>query len=256
MDLNKIIQHENEHWSKIFNEELKKDFKDFSSYWWKDYYKNIIEYFDNYISKNNYKNLLEAGSGSGKASILLNKNLQKNLLDISDVALTYSKYLSKKFNENNISYTQGDIFSMPFKSKTFNFVWNIGVLEHYNKLEVRNIMSEMIRVTSENGTVVIAVPNLYSGPIIKAKILSHALLKFIPGYRLDTELFYKEKDIRFLFLKAANENKRVVEKFTLEYFGNPLPMETPRVILKTVGKLIYYIFLKNRFIKFFIFKLK
>ena len=48
---------------------------------------------------------------------------------------------------------------MPFKSEEFDFVWNIGVIEHYDLKEIDLIFQEMIRVCKRNGVVAVGMPN-------------------------------------------------------------------------------------------------
>lgn len=245
--LKKTIEHENEFWSKIFKDEIKKNTNQyFSSYWWENYYKNLSAYINSITSLNNFNSVLEAGCGSGKSTILLNKKIHKTLLDISKDALNYAKYTANKFNIKNINFILGNIFSMPFKKDKFDLVWNIGVIEHYKLSEIKLIIEEMSRVCKKNGVIAIGIPNLYSGPIIKALLLK--LFKFIPGYRVDNEKFYKIDSIKKIIKNSCEKSEKKIEYIKIEYFGNPLIIETPEFILKTIGKFIYNLFRKNRFL--------
>jgi ubiquinone/menaquinone biosynthesis C-methylase UbiE len=246
-NLKKTAEYENNHWSKIFKAELeKKDVQIFSSFWWEDYYKELSTYIDNIASLNNFNNILEAGCGSGKATILLNEKFNKTLLDISKNALNYAKYTAAMFNAKDINFIEGNIFHMPFKDKEYDMVWNIGVIEHYELGEIEPIIKEMSRVCSDKGIVAIGVPNLYSGPIIKAMLLK--LLKFIPGYKIDNEKFYKVETIKKIFENVCKKSEKKIEYIKIEYFGNPLIIETPKFILRTIGSLISNIFKKNKFL--------
>ncbi|HUT22177.1 MAG TPA: class I SAM-dependent methyltransferase [Candidatus Bipolaricaulota bacterium] len=254
-ELKKIIEHENETWSKIFDTELKNTSKEkFSSYWWEDYYQELLTYINGLLTKNNINNVLEAGSGSGKATILLNNRFSKTLLDISPVALKYATYLAEKNSCKNIKNIEGNIFDMPFKSDDFDFVWNIGVIEHYDLKEIDLIFQEMIRVCDRNGVVAVGVPNFYSGPIIKAWILKK--IKIFPGYKLDTGKFYNIKAIKNTLKNASKKMGRDIDDIHIEYFGNPLIMETPKFILKSIGRLINRIFRKNKFLILIVCKFK
>lgn len=255
-NLEKVVEHENKQWSKIFNSELKgENTKLFSSFWWKDYYDEITYFVNNFLSNNGYKKVLEAGSGSGKASLLLNADLDKTLLDISTVALEYAKYLNNKINNKSVvNFFQGNIFKMPFGNEEFDFVWNIGVVEHYEKNDIKNIIEEMIRVCKKNGTIAIGIPNFYSGPILKAYLLKK--IKFIPGYKLDTENFYNITCFNEIIEIACRKENRRVEHMEIKYFGNPLIMETPAFFIKTVGKVINKVFYKNKFLILIICKFK
>lgn len=251
----KIIEHENAHWSKIFKAELEKnDSKKFSSFWWEDYYAELTRFVNQIMFEGHLKNVLEAGSGSGKATILLDKSYNKTLLNISFTALEYSRFLANKFNAQDIKFFEGDIFSIPFKDDSFNFVWNIGVIEHYTLDSVESITREMIRVCSKSGVVAVGMPNFYSGPILKAWILK--ILKFIPGYKLDTEKFYEIDEIKKIFQKVSKKSGKEIASIEIEYFGNPLIMETPKFILKTVGRLVSLLFRRNKFLILIVYKFK
>jgi len=246
-DFEKTIKYENHYWSEIFADELKRGSeKKFSSFWWEGYYNELSTHINNIVCLNNFGSVLEAGCGSGKATILLNEKIDKYLLDISKKALDYAKHVAALFNAKNINYIEGDIFHIPFKDERFDLVWNIGVIEHYGLEEIRLIIEEMSRVCSKNGVVAVGIPNLYSGPIIKAALLK--LLKFIPGYKIDNEKFYKIEAIKELFENICEKYGKKIEYIKIEYFGNPLIVETPKFILKTVGNLISNIFNKNKFL--------
>lgn len=246
-DLKEIIEHENANWSKVFQAELEKDSdKKFSSFWWESYYDELTKSVNKIILADDLNTILEAGSGSGKATLLLNEKLNKTLLDISPVALEYAKHVANKFEVENINFVEGNIFSMPFNNNKFDFVWNIGVIEHYELDDIKSIIKEMVRVCNKSGIVAVGMPNFYSGPILKARLLK--LLKFIPGYKLDTEKFYEISKIENIFKEVSKELGRKITYVETKYFGNPLVMETPRFILKTIGGLISHLFRKNKFL--------
>lgn len=258
-ELNKIVQEENENWSRIFQNELKKknsQTKPFSSYWWELYYGEIVAFVNKKISECTNPKILETGAGSGKASILLGKNLDRTLLDISPKALEYAKFLAKKLKADNLKFIEGNIFDMPFPSKNFDFVWNIGVIEHYEIPEAQIIAKNMIKVTKENGFIALAVPNFRSGPIIKARMLNWKVLNKIPGYRLGSEKKYSEKELIKIIEKAAFDEKRSISDIQVIKFGNPMIMETPKIILQIFGKFFERIFYDRKFLIFVIAKIK
>lgn len=251
--IQEVIEHENQFWSRVFKDELEKEKTnkgDFSSYWWQLYYNEINKYVQNRLARYSNPNILEAGSGSGKASILLGKEYNRTLLDISEKALEYAQHLVEKFKVENVVIKQGNIFSIPFNDKSFDFTWNLGVIEHYDADQVASIFREMIRVTSEHGQVAIGVPNFKSIQIMKASLLRHPFLRWVPGYRLESEQDYKEDEIASLIRKAAKAEKREVIEMEVVCFGNPLPMETPRLMIRVLGGIIEKIFKKRKFLVF------
>lgn len=252
-DLRKIAEHENSNWSRIFQAELGKNSdKKFSSFWWQNYYDELTGFIDKLIFSNSYNTVLEAGSGSGKATLLLNRKLHKTLLDISPVAIEYAKHIANKLEVENVNFVEANIFSMPFENNFFDLVWNIGVIEHYEIDNIKVIINEMVRICARSGTVAVGIPNFYSGPIIKAWLLKK--LKFIPGYKLDTEKFYDPSEIENIFRIVAKELERKVVYIKTEHFGNPLIIETPVFILKTIGKPISFLFERNKFLKLIVCK--
>ncbi|MDQ1344251.1 MAG: hypothetical protein QG650_971 [Patescibacteria group bacterium] len=142
------IEHEERHWSEIFRKEKNKpNFRTFSSYWWKTYYGEIVSCSSGFLPKDGKGRVLELGSGSGKSSILISDRAEKvTLLDISPSALEYARFLAEKFGARNVETVQGDAFDAPFDSSAFDFVWNIGVLEHYSMPQIRQYLSEMARL--------------------------------------------------------------------------------------------------------------
>jgi ubiquinone/menaquinone biosynthesis C-methylase UbiE len=143
---------------------------------------------------------------------------------------------------------------MPFKSESFDFVWNIGVIEHYDLKNIESILKEMIRVCNRSGMIAVGMPNFYSGPIIKAWILKK--IKIFSGYKLDTEKFYGTNEIENILRKISEKMERKLDNIQVEYFGNPLIMETPKPILKSIGRPIAQIFRRNKFLVLIICKFK
>jgi SAM-dependent methyltransferase len=250
------VSHEHEQWSDLFRRELEASNTDlYTSYWWKTYFDEMVGVVGPLLSGRKPK-VLEAGSGSGKGSILLGKSIDRTFLDISHDALEYAKLIAKKFNATNIKFVEGDIFRMPFKAKSFDLVWNIGVLEHYKRDTAIKLIKSMLRVTKTSGHVVIGVPNFRSPPIIKAKLLNYRLFRFIPGYRLDSELNYTAEDLQDMALTAAKELGREVTDVHVKTIGAPLFVESPRIIVKTIGVVTNTIMPNRKFLTLLVCKLK
>lgn len=105
------------------------------------------------------KRVLEAGSGSGMASINLGRKGSKiYLLDNNRFALEYSKKIAN-FYKVICKFYNGSLFSIPFKKNMFDFVWNVGVVEHYSRNNILKILKEMKRVTKMGGKVAVGIPN-------------------------------------------------------------------------------------------------
>lgn len=252
-----LVKEEEKYWSNIFNKQIMvKDKRKFSSYWWEAYYKEISFYVNSILPRSSKTKILEAGSGSGKASILLGKNIDRTLIDISETALDLARVEAKKFRSSNISFMKGNIFNLPFRKNSFDLVWNIGVLEHYPQKLAYKILTEMVRVANMKGYIAVGVPNFSSGPSLKARLLKNPFLKFVPGFRFHNEVKYTESQLKNLLIKAIKKNRKNIDSLDVMYFGNPLPMEFPKFIYLTLGKMVEFLLPKNKFLIFVSVKLK
>ena len=249
-----IVAHEKKHWDKIFSSELRrKEFKKFSSFWWEDYYAQISQKIESLFPDDKNITVLEVGSGSGKASFLV-KNPIKNiaLVDVSNVALQYARFLKNELGIScDVSYHNRDFFSFS-TDEQYDLCWSIGMIEHYDLIEIQRIVEKMLGTVKPGGFMVLGVPNKNSGPTVKARVLATRFLKWLPGYKLDTENFYSDKDILSTIQYAAQEAHIAIIHQEVAYCGNPMIMETPKFILKTLGVLINKVFARNRFLKLYI----
>lgn len=137
----------------------------------KNFSKKVLDfgrkyYFANMITKQlgdfDGKKVLEAGSGSCESLVYVAKKAKKAIgLDNAPGAIDVGKNNFEKSGISNDKYSLvlGDIFAMPFKKESFDIVFNAGVMEHFNSVKP---IQEMMRVTKNNGSVVILVPAKYS----------------------------------------------------------------------------------------------
>ncbi|KXJ98494.1 MAG: hypothetical protein UZ19_OD1000698 [Parcubacteria bacterium OLB19] len=150
---------------------------------------------------------------------------QITLLDLAENGFFIAEKLAEIFNAKNVKCVTGDMFSLPFPAETYDFVWNIGTLEHYDEDHIKLILSEMFRVTRYGGVVTIAIPNHNSLPMLKARLLGSPVLgkylKWVKGYRADSEKNYSTKDILSLFETVARENNFILKRISADYIGSP-----------------------------------
>ncbi|WP_445220500.1 class I SAM-dependent methyltransferase [Bradyrhizobium sp. Pa8] len=239
-DIRHLVEQENLFWSVQFQKEVARDRKepiDFSSDWWRLYYREITDHIGHILRARPAPYVLEAGSGSGKASLLLSPDMRRVLLDISPSALQFAKYLADKFGCQNVDFIHGDLFKLPFEERSFDLTWNIGVLEHYHAGAALQILKEMCRVTVDGGYLAVGVPNFGSFAIQKARALRSPILNFVPGYRLGTERPYAPSQLVELVKAACHLEGRPVRSTEIRYFGNPLPMGSPAWLLRSLGPL-------------------
>jgi ubiquinone/menaquinone biosynthesis C-methylase UbiE len=103
----------------------------------KHVFARAVRYYTNrYFPKKG--TFVEAGCGSGDTSILINKYKRKIIaMDFSEEALKSAKK-NKKFDE----FIQADIAKLPFKNDSIDGIWNLGVMEHFEKDEITKIINE------------------------------------------------------------------------------------------------------------------
>lgn len=144
---------------------------------------------DSSFAKNAYKcitkwgikdgsRILEAGAGTGRFCIALAKEYPNSMIygiDKSINSISISKKGAQLHGVNNIEFSQGDIFKLPFPDENFDMVFNEGVIEHFHNYE--DSIKEMIRVTKTDGRIIIAVPNWYCFP--------HTIYKKIVGDKFE-----------------------------------------------------------------------
>lgn len=91
--------------------------------------------------------ILEVGCGSGQTLVELSFRQAKCMgIDISDKSVKLASEISKKFNTNNCNFQVGDGFNLSFKKKSFDLVYNLGVIEHFSDSDIIKMLKEMGRV--------------------------------------------------------------------------------------------------------------
>jgi SAM-dependent methyltransferase len=94
----------------------------------------------------------------------------------------------------NVKMIRGDGFRLPFDDDSFDVVYSLGLIEHFEKSESSALISEHVRVCKKDGTVIVAVPNLLNFP--------HTLRKWILGSRYEyyPERSYSPGELKSLIL--------------------------------------------------------
>lgn len=262
VNLTQAEQKEKNHWNKEYARNFGVEkFPEISQYWWKADYQEENSFFLQNFNLTKESVTLEAGSGSGNSSLLLAKSVRKvTLLDISENSLKSSLALAKYHRVKNFDLVKGSIFKLPFSADSFDFTFNIGVIEHYSLVEIRKIVTEMIKVTKPDGYICLGVPNKYSMPILKAKLLSSKefkpLTSWIKGYRLNCEKFYSNKELVQIIKKSAKTTKSIISDISITYLGSFLPVETPEFLFKLINPIFKKLFNSGSFITAISFKIE
>lgn len=112
---------------------------------------------------------LEIGCGSFFLGQILAKKCKLVIgIDFSLKALEIARKMLKDQGIKNFILIHGDIFKIPLKSKSVNFIYGGGVIEHFQKTE--ECVLELFRVTSNKGIVINAVPILNVGSLTYRQI--------------------------------------------------------------------------------------
>ena len=127
--------------------------------------------------------ILEIGSGSGESTLQLareNSNIMDIiLLDFAFQSMRVARKKAQKFGVN-ANFIIGDIHFLPLKHESLEFVWNLGLLEHFE--DPIPIVKEMIRVTRTGGQVAGVVPYKYA-PIIILALFLKPFTKITKGFK-------------------------------------------------------------------------
>lgn len=105
------------------------------------------------------KRVLEGGSGSGSISLALAwAGAECTLLDLSSEAIELSQ---KVFADAGAKarFSLGDVRALPFHKDAFDAVYNVGVLEHFQRDHTAHALQEMCRVCRPRGKVLVIVPS-------------------------------------------------------------------------------------------------
>lgn len=252
----KISEHEKAVWDDIYQRQLDNpQQEEFSSFWWEYYYSQIRSVVRELV-KSGEKNFeetksLEVGSGTGKATLFSIPDTQITFLDVSKKGFKLAKILTEKYSASNVQYIEGNMFKIPLADKLYDFVWNIGTLEHYDQAHIKMIMFEMLRVTNKDGCLAFAIPNHSSLPMLKARLLGHSYLgkylNFIPGYRADSEKNYSANDLITLIKNVANSNDINISEPVVHRIGSPLFVGSNKFLVY-LFKTVELLFPKSKFL--------
>ena len=135
-------------------------------YWEKDEYYKVSEEASrnkthpavvaiNEFAKN-AKKILDMGCGDGTRLASLETQGEKLGVDVSDFAIQRGE---KKYR--NLKLIRGDVANLPFKDKSFDFVYSMFVIEHVESPE--KVLKEAFRILAKGGTLILAAPN-YGAP--------------------------------------------------------------------------------------------
>ena len=147
-DKDKFIRSWQERCEKFYNHWTKKKPKNqiqlaFKNHW--EVFQGILN--DRLFNKG--KRCLEVGCGRGNMSAYFsNVGYDCTLLDISPEVIKIAEALFKK-NNLKARFKVGDVNNLPFNNNSFDIIFSIGLLEHFQEIE--RPIKEQIRVLEKGG---------------------------------------------------------------------------------------------------------
>lgn len=169
------------------------DNQGWDQYWEKDaegeqkrgLYNLIAEFYRKFIIRPNLNRfvkkhfhpsakLLHAGCGSGQVDRDIRHIVKITGLDISPNAL-------KIFARENRAFCtscHGSIFAVPAKNASFDGIYNLGVMEHFDENDIQKILLEFKRILKPSGKLLIFWPPEFGASVIFFKILKILLRPF------------------------------------------------------------------------------
>ena len=115
----------------------------------RNHWEVFSEILDNSAGYNSGKRVLEVGCGRGSLSAYFSEaGYNCSLLDLSSEAV---KIAQQAFEENNLqgNFFVGDAEALEFQDNSFDILFSIGLLEHFEHLD--NVIKEQIRVLDTGG---------------------------------------------------------------------------------------------------------
>lgn len=186
-------------------------------------------------NENHYQTSLEAGCESGITSMLLEIS-SRSFLDLNPDILSKVEMACSQISVPGEFFHQ-DIMAMSLKDKSFDLVFNSGVIEHFVEEDRVKMLSECARVMSDNGTMVIAIPNHYSPPYRIAYVIKKEIQK---GKRwpwpAEFKIFDLKDELTQCGLKLV-ERRTLARSTVYDFFGKNNPL---KFLLKFVGLFVKY----------------
>ena len=168
--------------------------------------------------------VLHAGCGSGQVDTDINRWLKITALDISTQALA----IYKRNNPGIEEVVHGDIFALPFDDKSFDGVYNLGVMEHFTVEDIRKVLKELRRVLKPAGKIVLFWPPESGLSVVFLKmvhfILNDVLKRSVQLHPAEITRIQSRRHV-----KAICESAGGLEM--LDYYFGPKDLFTQAVIV-------------------------
>lgn len=171
--------------------------------------------FNHFIRKYFKKNsrVLHAGCGGGEVDMDVQGYIKITALDFSQNAL--EKYRNRNGKRSRVIL--GDVRSLPFRNSSFDGIYNLGVMEHFESHEIDKILKEFNRVLKQRCTIIVFWPPEFGLSVIFFKTLVYIYKKILGKKKVvfhppEVSRLKSEKGARQIFSASGFE---VIEY----YFG-------------------------------------
>jgi ubiquinone/menaquinone biosynthesis C-methylase UbiE len=179
--------------------------------------------------------ILEVGAGTG-ADLLELKRLGYKVIfsDFSSVAIKNIKKVDPQ-----LTTIKCDARDLPFNKNSFDLVYCLGLLEHFNYSDRQKIISELFRVSKNY--VLIDVPQSNT----LTSLIKHILMK-IGKWKYGNEIEFSYKKLNYEINKSTKENKKIYSVYGRElipiprHIKNKFYLKSPKILREK------YIFLINK----------
>ncbi len=162
-------------------------------------YENVAELAHQALGNLQGARVLEVGCGRGATLLsLIQRGAQGTGLDYAESAIAFCNELKQSFGVNGqASFVQGDAFQLPFESASFDLVYSIGLIEHFE--EPSAALEEQFRVLKPGGCLIVQVPQKYSLYTLVKMPLTR--LGYWPYGEWETQ--FSERELREIVRKAG-----------------------------------------------------
>lgn len=117
--------------------------------------------------------LLHAGCGSGQVDADLHRRYAITAVDVSPQAL----FLYSQNNPRTARIEHASIFTLPDPDRSYDGVYNLGVIEHFTREEIDRMLREFHRILKPGGKIVIFWPHKHASSVMVLKAAHYFLRK-------------------------------------------------------------------------------
>jgi len=129
--------------------------------------------------------ILHAGCGAGEVDVELHEAFSIISVDFSIGALLQYQ----DGHGPNAAIAQADILILPFRSNSFNIIFNLGVMEHFTDAQISNCLAEFNRVLELDGKLCLFWPPRWG---LSVMILHSLTWLFRKIFRIELDLYPAE----------------------------------------------------------------